>query len=129
MRNLILLSTLALLTGGVMTAQETNSFHTIDGGQITNVSPNEKYVIGIDPNSYLQFIGSGYKSFLWSSEDNSTNWMTEMSEEHLEKTGYFTDVNDSKVISGYFKNPEYNITVNEWESSINKTCKCCCTLV
>lgn len=120
MRNLILLSTLALLTGGVMTAQETNSFHTIDGGQITNVSPNGKYVVGIDPNTSLQFIGGGYRSFLWSSEDNSTNWMTEMSEEHLEKTGYFTDVNDSKVISGYFKNPEYNITVNEWEGSITR---------
>lgn len=115
MRNLFLLSTLFLLIDGVAIAQDRNCFFTVDGGQVTSVSPNGKYVVGINPNASLPFLENGYESFLWDSDSNNESWLTEMTDGELEKSGYFTDVNDKKVIAGYFKDPAYCITITEWE--------------
>lgn len=81
----------------------------------TNLSPNGKYAIGVNLKSrpYGGFSFSGYSSFLWDLEKDEKQWMTVADETRLEETGYFTDVNDSSTIVGYFKDPDYKITFTE----------------
>lgn len=85
----------------------------------TAISPNGKYVVGIEPKLQKYGVYSatayGFSSYLWDSESGKTEWMTEFDNSDFSKSGHFTDVNDSKTIVGYFKDPDFQITVNDWE--------------
>lgn len=86
----------------------------------TAMSPDGNYVVGIDPLP-VQYGNSnaygGFRSYLWDAQTGMTTWMTELDLDDLAKSGYFTDVNNDKTIVGYFKNPDYQISVADWEGT------------
>ena len=86
----------------------------------TGMSSNGKYVVGVDPTpvEYGVEIMSGFKSYLWDADAKTLTWITEADQVNPGKTGYFTDETDDKIISGYFKDPDYPITVTEWEGDV-----------
>lgn len=119
MKKGLLLALCVLL--GTFNAQAEKKFTVIsDYASGTGMSPNGQYVVGIDPT--LKEFGvqgmEGFRSFLWDSQTGSTTWMTEANSESLDKTGSFTDVTDDKIICGFFKDENYQITVTEWEGPI-----------
>ena len=99
-----LLSAACLFVG--MTGQAQDNFYhfsEVDKNvKSTGMSPNGKYVVGIDYRSivYGNTFLTGYSSFLWDVEKNTTEWMTVASDTLSENTGYFRDVNDSGTIVG-----------------------------
>lgn len=84
--------------------------------KVNRVSPNGKYAVGI--NTEVQQWGndqtSGFKSFIWKLDEETFEWVTNLDEDDYTKSGCFSDVNDSKVICGWFKDPNYTITKKDW---------------
>lgn len=79
----------------------------------TAMSPNGKYVVGIDYKSvkYGNTYATGYGSFFWNIEDDKREWMMEADVNDFEKMGSFADVNDKGMIVGHYKNPENTISI------------------
>lgn len=118
MRKTVHLIILCLLVCSVSVRAE-QKFTVIGAKQKgSTMSPNGKYVAGIDPTSSPYGAANsvaGFRSYVWDAETGTTNWITEYDFNDLSKSGCFTDVNDNKEISGYFKDPDYKITVTDWE--------------
>lgn len=119
MKKGLLLALCVLL--GTFNAQAEKKFTIISDYALgTGMSPNGQYVVGVDPTPVVYGVSSisGFKSYLWDVATEKLTWMTEVDIDNLDKSGYFTDINDNKVIVGYFKDPNYQITVQEWEGPI-----------
>ena len=87
-----------------------------DMTKVNRVSPNGKYAVGIN-TEVLQWGGnesSSFKSFIWNLDEETFEWVTSFDEDDYTKSGCFSDVNDSKVICGWFKDPNYTITKKDW---------------
>ena len=110
-----LLSAACLFVG--MTAQAQDNFYhfsEVDKNvKSTSMSPNGKYVVGIDYRSvvYGNTFSTGYSSFLWNVENNTKEWMTVASDALSDNTGYFRDVNDSGTIVGSRHDEQNQITL------------------
>lgn len=96
----------------------------LEGESMTRVdkmSPNGKYVVGFSLNQqeWGWKPAVGYKSFLWDTETGKQEWMTTLDVSDFFKSGRFADVTDDKVICGWFKNPDYKITVSTYTLPIN----------
>lgn len=77
------------------------------------LSPNGKYVVGVNPQ--LNAYGIYMESYLHNVETEETEWLTEYDEADYGKSGSFADVTDDGVIAGTFKDPEYTITVSDFD--------------
>ena len=84
--------------------------------QNRNVSPNGKYVVGggtLDKTWGLDNI-RGFDSYIWDTETDVIETVTTFGgQDDYADAGYLTDVNDDKVICGYFKDDNYKLTMTE----------------
>lgn len=84
--------------------------------QNRNVSPNGKYVVGggtLDKTWGLDNI-RGFDSYIWDTETDVIETVTTFGgQDDYANAGYLTDVNDDKVICGYFKDDNYKLTMTE----------------
>lgn len=118
MRRSLLLVLCTLL--GVFGLQAEKKFTVINDYALgKSISPNGRYIVGVDPTQKDFGVNgmTGFRSFLWDVQESSISWLTEGDSEDFSKTGSFTDVTDDRVISGFFKDEDYKITVVEWEGS------------
>lgn len=83
---------------------------------VDKMSPNGKYVVGysLDKHTWGPDIAIGFKSFLWNMETGEQEWLTDFDETDYSKSGRFVDINDEKVICGWFKDPENLLTITDW---------------
>lgn len=116
MKKTILLLCAFMATTAVM-AQSGAKF--LQGETVTqnrNVSPNGKYVVGggtLDQTWGLDNI-RGFDSYLWDTETDTREQLTTFGgQDDYANAGYLTDVNDDKVICGYFKDNNYKLTMTE----------------
>ena len=79
----------------------------------TGMSPNGKYVVGVSSQYFAYNIYM--KSYLYNVETGSMEWITDYDEADYGKSGSFADVSNDGVISGTFKDPEYTITVSDFD--------------
>lgn len=103
---------------GTFNVQAEKKFTVIsDNASGKAMSPNGRYVVGVDPmEREFGIVGMiGFSSFLWDSQTGSVTWLTDGDQDNFEKTGSFTGVTDDKTICGYFKDENYKITITEWE--------------
>ena len=118
MRRSLLLVLCTLL--GVFGLQAEKKFTVINDYALgKSISPDGRYIVGVDPTQKDFGVNgmTGFRSFLWDVQESSISWLTEGDSEDFSKTGSFTDVTDDRVISGFFKDEDYKITVVEWEGS------------
>ena len=105
------------LAAGTAMAQPGAKF--LQGENMTNVSkvsPNGKYAVGYSLSAQPWGLDnvSGFKSFIWDTGAETINWVTNLDETDAAKSRHFVDVNDSKVVCGYFKDPSNKLTITEW---------------
>lgn len=114
MKKLLLMFGLSLL--GIVNMQANEKFTLIGQKCLgTGMSPNGKYVVGIDPSIHV----TDYyiESYLFNTETGQHQWLTEYDETDPGKGGHFTDVTDNGVIAGSFRNPDYQITIQTPQGS------------
>ena len=106
-----LLFVLVISLTGILSTQAKEKFEVIGPNcQGTGMSPNGKYVVGIFINKSNALFGAYPKSYLYNVESGQQDWLTDYDETDLSKTGNFMDVTDDGLITGYFKDPNYQIT-------------------
>lgn len=81
----------------------------------TGMSPNGKFIVGVHPQYFAYNIYM--KSFLYDTAKRKLEWVTAYDETDYGKSGSFTDVSNDGVISGTFKDPDYTITVNDFDGA------------
>lgn len=83
--------------------------------EATGMSPNGKYAVGvnIEPVEWGLDQIRGFRSFVWDMETGTSEWLTYLDAEDYSKSGYFSDINDSRVVCGWFKDPQKQKTITE----------------
>lgn len=86
---------------------------------VSRISPNGKYAVGssLESQEWGLDAATGFKSFIWDLETEAIEWKTSLEETDYTKSGHFADINDEKVICGWFKDPKHTIAITDWGMS------------
>lgn len=87
-----------------------------------SVSPNGRYVIGID----LRYeINSMYlASFVYDTESQSQEWITKYDADDVFKGGEFAAISDNGVVCGHSKDPDLEITFVDFDGEYKSPANC-----
>ncbi len=113
MRKILLYLVLSVFACGT-TAHAEKKFATTGTNTLgTGMSPNGKYVVGVNPK-YLAY-NIYMESYLYKMETGKPEWITVYDESDYGASGSFADVSDDGIIAGTFKDPEYMLTINDFD--------------
>lgn len=113
MRKILLYLAASIFACMASVQAETKFTVTGDNTLGTAMSPNGKYVVGVSP-LYLAY-NIYMESYLYDVQAGTQQWLTAYDESDYGKSGSFTDVSDDGVIAGTFKDPDYLITVSDFD--------------
>lgn len=107
---------MAAFTAFAVDAYADKGFTTMqENTQGVAVSPNGRYLIGVDPtvkaNGYM-------KSFIYDLSTDGLQWITEYDENDMTKGGEFVKVNDDGTVCGNAMDPDHMITYSDWAGTV-----------
>lgn len=111
-KQIALLLTVAIGAGGILLNAE-EYYRESSGGIATGVSHSGKYMTGSNQDKKF-WMGPqdvwGMDSYLWDTQTGEKLFTTSCGYENMEEGGCFLGVNDSGIVVGYYKDPEYRIS-------------------
>lgn len=86
------------------------------------VSPNGRYVIGIDLRYELNSMYLA--SFIYDTEKQSQEWITKYDADDVFKGGEFAAISDNGVVCGHSKDPDLEITFVDFDGEYKSPANC-----